>query len=97
MSSRETVPFNFTTAKQFSGLIYDNKIHFEYNIYKQRNGMWPLLKKFVLKHYKANSIQSLIYTQMYNRFIVIEKEDLCMFLKIRTIISSVQAVCKSVA
>lgn len=27
--------------------------------------MWPLLKVFVLKHYTANNIQSVIYTQMY--------------------------------
>lgn len=38
--------------------------------------MWPLLKMFALKHYTVNNIQSLIYTQMYNRFIVIEKEEL---------------------
>lgn len=38
--------------------------------------MWSLLKMFALKHYTVNNIQSLIYTQMYNRFIVIEKEEL---------------------
>lgn len=27
--------------------------------------MWPLLKVSVLKHYTANNIQSVIYTQMY--------------------------------
>lgn len=27
--------------------------------------MWPLLKVFVLKHYTANNIQSVIHTQMY--------------------------------
>lgn len=53
--------------------------------------MWPLLKMFVLKHYTVNNIQSSIYTQMYNRFTVIKKEALWIFLKIRTMISSVQA------
>lgn len=47
--------------------------------------MWPLLKKSELKHYSVNNIQSLIYTQMYNRFNVIEKGELWVSPKFKVL------------